>query len=588
MSRNWKRKSGTPFAFSLPRRLLGLFLVFVVSIYIVGIWVTVKLERDAFLEVRQMYQSRVSSLAEQLDDELGRIQLQINYAATRPDVRQMELTAPTAAFTRIYTTVLRVGELMYALQNASGLIEDASIFLPRLGKVISSDGSYRDFSEEDENFIQEYREEGGRELLLTVNGQLYLASDSMHISSTEQASVIRVRFSERVISEWCRRFSENGLICLLGAARTESLYFFSAGNAFLPEAEFRADREKGVGQWEAGEKRADEDTVGIAGTEYLRMAIPVGKRDLWVCGYVDRKVLRNASRPFSLWQLVLTAFLLLEVSLFFYIIRKMISQPINRFMGEVQSLEEEGVIRLSQPPGNNMDFLYSAFLGVSDKLKASMEQVYNNKLLAYQSEIKFLQAQVNPHFLYNSFYHLYRMAKMEDNEGVAEMSRRLSSYYRYITRSGENVVPLSMEYENVKDYTEIQTIRFGDRIKVELEPLPREYAGMEVPRFVLQPLFENAYNHGVEKITGGIIRLRFETRPEELVIYVENNGACADRDMEALSAYLEDRGENRAVTALKNVKSRMRLLGGDLTVSHGSLGGFCTTLILPRRENQED
>ena len=266
----------------------------------------------------------------------------------------------------------------------------------------------------------------------------------------------------------------------------------------------------------------------------------------------------------------------------------MISQPINRFMGEVQSLEEEGVIRLSQPPGNNMDFLYSAFLGVSDKLKASMEQVYNNKLLAYQSEIKFLQAQVNPHFLYNSFYHLYRMAKMEDNEGVAEMSRRLSSYYRYITRSGENVVPLSMEYENVKDYTEIQTIRFGDRIKVELEPLPREYAGMEVPRFVLQPLFENAYNHGVEKITGGIIRLRFETRPEELVIYVENNGACADRDMEALSAYLEDRGENRAVTALKNVKSRMRLLGGDLTVSHGSLGGFCTTLILPRRENQED
>ena len=500
----------------------------------------------------------------------------------------MELTAPTAAFTRIYTTVLRVGELMYALQNASGLIEDASIFLPRLGKVISSDGSYRDFSEEDENFIQEYREEGGRELLLTVNGQLYLASDSMHISSTEQASVIRVRFSERVISEWCHRFSENGLICLLGAARTESLYFFSAGNAFLPEAEFRADLEKGVGQWEAGEKRADEDTVGIAGTEYLRMAIPVGKRDLWVCGYVDRKVLRNASRPFSLWQLVLTAFLLLEVSLFFYIIRKMISQPINRFMGEVQSLEEEGVIRLSQPPGNNMDFLYSAFLGVSDKLKASMEQVYNNKLLAYQSEIKFLQAQVNPHFLYNSFYHLYRMAKMEDNEGVAEMSRRLSSYYRYITRSGENVVPLSMEYENVKDYTEIQTIRFGDRIKVELEPLPREYAGMEVPRFVLQPLFENAYNHGVEKITGGIIRLRFETRPEELVIYVENNGACADRDMEALSAYLEDRGENRAVTALKNVKSRMRLLGGDLTVSHGSLGGFCTTLILPRRENQED
>ena len=101
LNRDWKRKSGTPLAFSLPRRLLGLFLVFVVSIYIAGIWVTVKLERDAFREIRQMYLSRVSSLTEQLDDELERIQLQINYVTTRPDVRQMELTAPTVTFSKI-------------------------------------------------------------------------------------------------------------------------------------------------------------------------------------------------------------------------------------------------------------------------------------------------------------------------------------------------------------------------------------------------------------------------------------------------------------------------------------------------------
>ncbi len=586
LNRDWKRKSGTPLAFSLPRRLLGLFLVFVVSIYIAGIWVTVKLERDAFREIRQMYLSRVSSLTEQLDDELERIQLQINYVTTRPDVRQMELTAPTVTFSRIYATVLRVGELMYALQNSSGLVEDAGIFLPRLGKVVSSDGSYRAFSDEDESFIQEYREKGGREILMTVNGQLFLVSDSMYISSTEQASLIRVRLSERVISEWCGRFSENSLICLLGAARTESPYFLGVGNALLSEEEFLADLKKAAEQQEAGKKTEDDSTVWVAGTEYLRLAVPVGERDLWVSGYVDIKVLRNASRPFALWQFVLTAFLLLEVILFFYIIRKMISQPINRFMGEVQSLEEKGVIRLSEPPGSNMDFLYSAFLGVSEKLKASLEQAYNNKLLACQSEIKYLQAQINPHFLYNSFYHLYRMAKMEDTEGVAEMSRRLSSYYRYITRCDQNVVPLSMEYENIKDYTEIQMIRFGDRIKVELEPLPTECAGLEVPRFVLQPLFENAYDHGVEKITGGLIRLRFEACGGKLAVIVENNGACADEDMEAVSAYLENSGENRVMTALKNVKSRMQLLGGDLTVSHGSLGGFCATLILPCREDQ--
>lgn len=574
-----KRKNGTTFAFSLPRRLLGLFLIFVITIYIVGIGVTVKLEKNAFVEVRQMYLSRVFSLAEQLDAELERIQLQINYTATRSDVRQIELTAPTVAFSKIYTTVRQVGDLIYALQNSSGLIEDASIFLPQLGKVIYSDGSYRALSGEDENFIQEYRAGEGRELLLTVNGSLYLASDSMHISRGEQSAVIRVQFSERVMSEWCNRFSENSQICLLGAGQTESPYFLSVGNTPGSKEAFRADQEELLYSLGAGTK--EEANAWIDGTEYLRFVVPVGNRDMWVSGYVDRKVLHNASMPFFIWQFVLTAMLLLEVATFFYIIRKMISQPINRFMGEVQNLEERGVIRLAEPPGNNMDFLYSAFLGVSDELKASLEQAYNNKLLAYQSEIKYLQAQVNPHFLYNSFYHLYRMAKMEDNEGVAEMSQRLSSYYRYITRSNQSVVPLSMEYENVKDYTEIQTIRFGDRIRVGLEALPEAYAGLKVPRFVLQPLFENAYNHGVEKMTEGLIRLRFEPQEDSLQIFVENNGTCPEADMEALLAYLEGDGENRNITALKNVKSRMQLLGGDLTVSHGSLGGFCATLLIP-------
>ena len=64
------------------------------------------------------------------------------------------------------------------------------------------------------------------------------------------------------------------------------------------------------------------------------------------------------------------------------------------------------------------------------------------------------------------------MAKMEDTDGIAEMSLKLSSYYRYITRSAQPVVTLAMEYQNIVDYTEIQTIRFGDRITVQLQPLP--------------------------------------------------------------------------------------------------------------------
>lgn len=118
------------------------------------------------------------------------------------------------------------------------------------------------------------------------------------------------------------------------------------------------------------------------------------------------------------------------------------------------------------------------------------------------------------------------MAKMEDTDGIAEMSLKLSSYYRYITRSAQPVVTLAMEYQNIVDYTEIQTIRFGDRITVQLQPLPEPYRELAVPRFILQPLFENAYNHGVEKMENGLIQLRFKMEPEFLNIYVEITAAA--------------------------------------------------------------
>ncbi len=580
-----KQKSGT---FNLPHRLLAMFLVFVLSIYLLGMAVVVKLERSASREVRHMYQSQVSSLAEQLGEELERIQLQVNYVMTRPIVQYVELATPSIPFSEMYDSIRQVGSLMYALQNSSGLIREASIYLPQLGKIISADGTYRSPSAEDEEFLKQYRRCGARQLLTSANGQLYLMSDSIRISSDEQTALIRVTLSERSLSDWCRRFAENTQICLWAAREMPEPFFLSEGDENGGSQKFGDDLKGALETRDQPIRELETENCRVAGQEYQRMMCSVGDKQLWVAGYVRAEDLQGASAAFTVWQIVLTVFLVLEVGIFFYITHKLVAQPINRFMGQVQTLKEEGMLQLSQQPGNNMDFLYSAFLGLSEELKVSLEQAYSDKLMANQLEIKYLQAQINPHFLYNSFYHLYRMAKMEDNEGVAQMSQRLSAYYRYITRSDQNVVPLSMEYDNIRDYTEIQTIRFGDRITVELEPLPEGYAQLPVPRFVLQPLFENAYNHGVEKMSEGRIRLRFEEKPDALIILVENNGSCAEEELTALRAYLDCSDRDQKITALKNVKGRMQLLGGNLTVSRGELGGFCATLTLPGGKNNKE
>lgn len=579
-----KQKGGAPFKFSLPRRLLVVFLAFVMLPYAVGMVFAMRMAQSAIPGAEQTYKTRVASLAEQLDTELSRIESQVYYNIRRTPLQYMSLVTDDFSFPEIYDSVVDTRDIVYALRNSSGLLEKSTVYFPLIGRKISSDGSFVPFTEKDKQFLEMYQQREDMGFLATIDGGLCMLSDSRRVAGSARkanspdAAVLRLDFSDRALEQWCDIFPQESQICLIGAPWNGEPYFLSAGETRYSPAVLKKDMVDLIGRQPDG---ADTSVLRMDGEETLRIVCRVGQRPLWVGSYMDAAILKSATSTFTIWQIVLTAFLLLQVGVFFYLMRRMVAQPINRFAGEVQRLEKEGMLQLAETPANDMDFLYEAFLGVSGKLKAALEQSYKNKVLIYQAEIKYLQAQVNPHFLYNSFYHLYRMAKMEDNEGVAEMSRRLSSYYRYITRSDQNEVPLEMEYQNIVDYTDIQTIRFGDRIQVELEPLPDAYKNLTVPRFVLQPLFENAYYHGVEKQQSGRIRLQFRPEPGTLVILVENNGACTDEELAAITQYLTRSETGEKITALKNVKGRMRLLGGDLSISRGSLGGFCAALTLP-------
>lgn len=593
-----KMDRGMVLTYSLPRRLLVLFLVFALVVYAIAMAVILVLQQKAQSDVKEDCRGRITQLSSQLDDEFERIQSQITYILTRSCVQRMELMTASVQFSEYYDAVQQTSELVHSLQNSSGLIDHAVIFFPRLGKSVSYDSVYNTIAPTEYQLLEEYQKRSGHGVFLTVDGKLYLISDSMRFADKTNSAVIVVEFSRRALAEWCGFFLENdavGMLYRMDGGGEYSVF----GNSLLPEERerFQADLKELFRQAAA---QSEEETaapaekalpvtsrVKLGGVEYLRFLGSVDSGNLWAASYVNVDSLRVASEPFLIWQIIFTVFLILEILLFLYLIHRMIAKPMARFANEVSQLEEKGMLSSQERPGGDMDFLYRSFVDVSNRLKTALEKEYRSKLMIYQSEIKFIQAQVRPHFLYNSFYHLYRMAKMEDNEGVAEMSLRLSSYYRYITRSNENVVPLQMEYHNAADYVEIQKIRFGDRIEVEMEALPAEFQNLPVPRFVLQPLFENAYNHGVEKITGGRIVMRFLVQDDTLTILVENNGACLQSDLDALTAYLEREDTGEQMTALKNVKGRMKLIGGDLTVSRGSLGGFCAALILKRNEGEE-
>ena len=117
-----KQKSGAPFKFSLPRRLLVVFLAFVMLPYAVGMTFAIRMAQSAIPGAEQTYKTRVASLAEQLDTELSRIESQVIYNVRRTPLQYMSLVTDDFSFQEIYDSVVDTRDIVYALRNSSGLL----------------------------------------------------------------------------------------------------------------------------------------------------------------------------------------------------------------------------------------------------------------------------------------------------------------------------------------------------------------------------------------------------------------------------------------------------------------------------------
>ena len=103
------------------------------------------------------------------------------------------------------------------------------------------------------------------------------------------------------------------------------------------------------------------------------------------------------------------------------------------------------------------------------KLNVLVKEVYEQKIRSQRAELKQLQSQVNPHFLYNSYFVLYRLAKIPDVDNVLRMARHLGEYFRFITRSRSDEVTLEEELKHTLAYIQIQMYRFDQRVETYCE-----------------------------------------------------------------------------------------------------------------------
>lgn len=211
---------------------------------------------------------------------------------------------------------------------------------------------------------------------------------------------------------------------------------------------------------------------------------------------------------------------------------------------------------------DEVGMLYDSFNYMISRIRELMQEQYETGKEIKSAELRALQAQINPHFLYNTLDLINWRALRSGAKDVAQIAQKLAGFYRLSLKQGADIVTLEDEIRHVTSYVEIQNYRFENRIKLNIQ-VPERFLECQVPKIILQPLVENAILHGILRKPGhvdGMITIEACESGGDIVVKVEDDGIGMTQQEIDNIGKKEKNGHGYGV---KNIDMRLRLLFGE-------------------------
>lgn len=280
----------------------------------------------------------------------------------------------------------------------------------------------------------------------------------------------------------------------------------------------------------------------------------------------------------------------LLLAVFAYILSRHVHRPIRRLLQGFEQVREGALDVQIEACGPEEFFeLTDGFNQMVRSLSEAMQTICDQKTYAQQMRLKQLQAQINPHFLYNTFFMLERLVDDEEFDAARATCRYLGEYFRYITYTASGQTLLREEYAHAMNYLQLQKLRYEERLIIDADALPQALWDCEVPRLILQPVLENAFNHGFSQGDAHMqMRIRIQTEGGDVRFVFENS--ASQPPLHALGLELDSRMAGEETTGMLNIHQRMRLLYGPpygLALKQSELGGLRVELCFPARRSGE-
>lgn len=264
--------------------------------------------------------------------------------------------------------------------------------------------------------------------------------------------------------------------------------------------------------------------------------------------------------------IVAAIFITIVVLFLSYFIPQSITRPIRQLSEATDQVAKGDLsVRTTVNAGSDVMLLSESLNTMIDKINQLLEQVKQEQIHLRDAELELLQAQINPHFLYNTLDTIVWLAEAGDQKKVVSMVGSLSKFFRTSLNQGKDIISIEEELQHVRSYLEIQQIRYQDILEYEID-VPQELGMYRIPKITIQPLVENALYHGIKNKRGlGTISITGEKAEDCFYLYVTDNGiGMGEKRLQQIKDRIgQNAPDENEIYGLYNVNERIRLKFGQ-------------------------
>lgn len=548
---------------SLKHNIVYLLLIgWVIPVLIMAGLLGTYVDRKAFEQASESALSTIEKADDVFALELDACEKASKNASYYSDIRKNYMQFLTDGDARHFEN--SVNDFLASEYKYNSVSKAAILYFPELDEYFytynnSASGSYKDIESYVKNshdtVINLSEELGTKTMLIADSGAIYMVRNLMRSDFTPYA-ILTIEMNKASLEKIFESVwgYEKAVVLIDG----EYMLGSSGMEDMIPIDEIRM-----------GLNSDNSEFIRKKGHSYGAIRRKRYEKELDVIVELDNSILFQ--RVYTTWILFGIMFILMIpiTTAFFHYFHKNVTRPMDELVRAFKEVGDKNHGYQIEKLAHTEEFFYmeNSFNDMSYRIKEQFDRIVSEEIALRDAKIMALQSQINPHFLNNTFEIINWEARLNGNIKVSKMIEALSTMLEAtMNRRGEHMHSLAEEMSYVDAYAYIISERLGDKFTYVKE-LDESLLAMKVPKLIIQPIVENAVEHGLSKVQAGHIKIRLFENGEFVNIEIINDGVLSEEDsakIERLLIQTIDPDKERSLSlGIRNVNNRLKLIFGD-------------------------